>query len=248
MVARATQNRYYRALIFDLYGTLVEIYKRSEYMENLHEIVDILGLDFESFKSAWHNVWLKYPYGDYPSLEGRFEEAFKCYFDGDDYFIPSKKIKKAVKVRLNYITNQHLKVKSGVLEALKWSIDQGYKLGMISNCSIETAITWDKNPISKFIPDPSFSCLVKIKKPEAEIYLNELNKLHVDPERCIYFGDGDDNELTTARELGVTTVLVRYKVDDDVFRREPIPNSDLVLDDFQDLPRLVMDLERLKSS
>ncbi|MHA1684459.1 MAG: HAD family hydrolase [Promethearchaeota archaeon] len=238
-------DRYFKALIFDLNGTVVEIFKISEYMHNLKDIAGVLGLDLEKFKNAWKKSWNDYPFGDYESVEQRFDSALGYYFDGESHGISRKLIKKASKIRMKYITGQHRKIREGVLDAFKWALDCGYKLGMISNCSIETSIAWPKNPMARYIPDPSFSCDIKIKKPDAEIFLNELNKLHMSaPERCIYIADGDDGELETASALGMKTILVTVdKGNPDVFRHRPFPECEFQLEHFRDLPAIVEQLE-----
>ncbi|MBD3188685.1 HAD hydrolase-like protein [Candidatus Bathyarchaeota archaeon] len=242
-----SNSKYFRAIIFDLNGTVVEIYKISEYMKNLEAITEALGLEKERFRRAWKYSWEEYPYGDYPSVEARVKSAIHHYNEGG--VIPpitADAITKASNIRMEYIAGQQRKIREGVLEAFQWALEMGYKLGMVSNCSIETALAWKENPMAAYIPDPTFSCMVKIKKPDPEIFLNELNKLHVnDPERCVYIADGDDKEFDTATALGMEVVLVKYDLED-VFRHEPFPEIDTVLDSFSNFPTLINELERRK--
>jgi putative hydrolase of the HAD superfamily len=243
MSARQDGN-FYSALIFDLYGTLVEIFKRSEYKENLDAIVAALNLNPGRFSDAWKETWEAYPYGDYPSVKARFDSALERYHGTSGYPRP-KGLQQAIKLRNDYIRGQNLKVKEGAIATLEWATREGYKLGMISNCSTETAVFWKENPLSRFIPDPTLSCVVKLKKPEPEIFLNETNKLGVDPGRCIYIADGDDHELDTARALGMKTILVKYSTED-AYRHEPFPDNEHSITRFSELPALVADLERTR--
>lgn len=231
-------------MIFDLNGTVVEIFKKSEYERNLKDMAGVLGLDLDRFKEAWHVSWMDFPYGNYPSVEHRLQDALDHY---------GKKVGKAafdeaVRLRMAYILGQHSKIYPGVLGAFQWALDNGYKLGMVSNCSTETAVGWKDNPLSAFIPEPTLSCSVRMKKPEPEIFLHELEKLRVAPGRCIYFADGDDHEFDVAAALGMTCVLVTYEVTDDIFRHEPFPSIETKLDSskFNELPALVESLEQHK--
>ncbi len=235
-------GHFFQALVFDLYGTLVEIFKQSEYKGNLNAIIAALNLDPGRFEEAWKETWEIYPYGDYPSVKARFESALERYHDTDEYPRP-KGLQLAIKLRNDYIRSQNLKIKEGAMDALEWVTRQGYKLGMVSNCSIETAVFWKESPLSKHIPDPTLSCLVKLKKPEPEIFLNETNKLGVDPNRCIYVADGDDHEFDTARALGMKTILVKYSMDD-AYRHQPFPDNEHSITSFSELPALVAELER----
>ena len=235
---------FFKALIFDLYGTLVEIFKLSEYQTNLNAITTTLGLDPERFSDCWKDSWDVYPYGDYPSVKARFEYALAKYHSKSVYPKP-KGLEKAIKLRLEYIRRQNSLIKEGVFDALDWAKAQGYKLGMVSNCSTETALYWHENPLSKYIPAPTLSCIVKLKKPQPEIFLKETNKLGVDPSRCIYIADGDDHEFTTAKALGMTTILVKYDTSD-AYRHQPFPENEHVIYHFKELPGLVDRIELAK--
>ncbi|MBN2151018.1 MAG: HAD family hydrolase [Candidatus Lokiarchaeota archaeon] len=243
MIAFA-DGHYYEALIFDLYGTLVEIFKQSEYKDNLDSIIAALGVNPGRFAAAWKETWEAYPYGDYPSVEARFDSALERYHGTTEYPRPEG-LQKAVKLRNDYIQGQTLKVKEGAIDALEWAAREGYKLGMVSNCSAETAMIWNESPLARYFPDPSLSCVLKLKKPEPEIFLNETNKLGVDPGHCIYVADGDDHELDTAMALGMATVLVTYDLED-AYRHQPFPESEHSITHFSQLPAAVMGLERAR--
>jgi putative hydrolase of the HAD superfamily len=236
-----TDGHYYKALIFDLYGSLVEIFKQSEYKGNLDAIIAALDLDPGRFTKAWKETWEAYPYGDFPSVMARFESTLERYHGTDEYPRP-KGLERAIKLRTDYIRAQNLKIKEGAIDALEWAAREGYKVGMVSNCSTETAIFWMESPLSKHIPNPTLSCVVKLKKPEPEIFLNETNKLGVDPGRCIYVADGDDHEFDTARALGMKTILVKYSMDD-AYRHQPFPENEHTITHFSELPTLVTKLE-----
>ena len=53
-----------------------------------------------------------------------------------------------------------------------------------------------------------FSCKEGVKKPEPQIYTLAAEKLGVDPEDCLYIGDGSSNELTGATAVGMHPVLI----------------------------------------
>jgi putative hydrolase of the HAD superfamily len=45
-------------------------------------------------------------------------------------------------------------------------------------------------------------------KPEPDIYLRTARALEVEPERCLYVGDGANDELAGAARVGMTPVLI----------------------------------------
>ncbi len=235
------QGRNIDALLFDLNGTLVEIYKVSEYMANIEHITSILGVQRERFETAWKRSWREYPFGDYPSVVHRFKSALAHYHGTTNFELPGT-LDRAIEARLGYIDQQQQRIKPGVIEALEWATTQGYRLGLVSNCSTETAIVWPSNPLARFFPDPTLSCVVKMKKPDLGIFHESLRKLDVPAERCIYVADGDDHEFDAAKALGMETVLVTYDLAD-VYRHEPFPESRHAITDFKEFPGVVLSIE-----
>jgi len=238
-----TRGHFFQGLIFDLYGTLVQIFHHAEYAENLHAIVDALDLEADRFLDAWSRSWEDFPFGEYPSVRVRFLNALAKYHGSETFSIPPR-LDEAVTLRFEYIRQQNLRIKDGALDALAWARSESYKLGLISNCSIETADSWQDNPLSEYIPNPTLSCIVKMKKPDPAIFLAEMNRMGVnDPRRCIYVADGDDHEFDTARELGMETILVQYDPED-AYRHEPFPDDiPRVIEHFADLPLSVREIE-----
>ncbi len=53
-----------------------------------------------------------------------------------------------------------------------------------------------------------FSCVAGIKKPDPRIYHIATERLGVDPQDCLYIGDGSSRELTGALEVGMHPVLI----------------------------------------
>jgi len=54
-----------------------------------------------------------------------------------------------------------------------------------------------------------FSCVAGMKKPDPRIYRLATTQLAVEPENCLYIGDGSSKELTGAAEVGMHPVLIR---------------------------------------
>jgi putative hydrolase of the HAD superfamily len=233
---------FFHALLFDLNGTLVDIYRVSEYRQHLDAMADVLGLKHDKFRDAWSRSFTAWPHGDYPSLQVRFELALGYCLDTSEY--PSREaIAEAIRIRVDYITTQQGKVKEGVPEALDWAVGQGYKLGLISNCSLETSEYWETIALSRWFPEPTLSCIVKLNKPDAAIFLYATERLGVEPERCIYIADGDDHEFDTATALGMEVLLVRYDTTD-TYRNEPIqPETRYAIDHFNEFQATIERIE-----
>jgi putative hydrolase of the HAD superfamily len=237
------EPHYYQAIIFDLNGTLIEIYKVSEYHAHLKEMAQILGIDKDTFTKAWSQTWKLYPFGDYATIKTRMLDALHILYDSKPMPQSAQQIEDACDARFRYIAGQQMKIKPGVLEILEWCLAQGYRIDIVSNCSMETPLAWPSNPMAKYISNPTFSSVIKINKPDPGIFHYSLHKLGIeDPSRCIYVADGDDHELDTARSLGMYPILVTYDLED-IFRHEPFPENEDVLEDFWKFPDKIFDLE-----
>jgi putative hydrolase of the HAD superfamily len=65
--------------------------------------------------------------------------------------------------------------------------------------------------LAALIDVAAFSCSVGMAKPDQRIYLSACEALSVAPAECVYVGDGGDDELQGALEVGMTPVLLRVE-------------------------------------
>jgi putative hydrolase of the HAD superfamily len=84
----------------------------------------------------------------------------------------------------------------------------GYKLGLVSNADAGEIHGWATSPIRMFFDSTVFSCNVGMMKPEPQIFHYCLGELQLQPQDCLFVGDGGADELKAARQLGFTTVMV----------------------------------------
>src|SRR2546427_562400 len=94
-----------------------------------------------------------------------------------------------------------------------------YKIGLLSNCSIEIPILWPKTPFAHLFDTAIFSSRERLKKPDPRIYHLACERLGVTPDSCLYVADGENYELAAAAKAGLHAVLIRTRSDE--------PNSGL---------------------
>jgi putative hydrolase of the HAD superfamily len=80
------------------------------------------------------------------------------------------------------------------------------KLGLVSNCSEETALMWPRQPMSTRFRAAIFSSDVGLLKPDPRIYKLACEDLRVKPENCVFVGDNADEELAGAQALGMRAI------------------------------------------
>jgi putative hydrolase of the HAD superfamily len=125
------------------------------------------------------------------------------------------KIELATGIRLEMTAQEVTTPRDGAIEVLSHLKSNGYKTGLISDCSTETTRVWKDSPLKPFIDEPVFSCLVGIKKPDSRIFNMAVDRLSVKPEDCMYVADGIGEELSGARKLGMHAIQIKIPDEDD---------------------------------
>lgn len=196
-------KRKYKAVIFDLFGTLIENFTRSEYEGVLAEMASILNVPVADFQRLWLASFLQRTTGVHADHCASIE-----YICGELNIKASEaQVKHTSQVRLDY-TKRSLKPRAGSLETLAQLKKDGYKIGLISDCSGEIPMVWDSTPFVPFFDVTVFSCRAGVKKPDPRIYKMATESLGVKHQDCLYIGDGSSKELTGARQVGMTPVLI----------------------------------------
>ena len=199
----------YKAVIFDLFGTLVDIYYHEDYFSVQREIISILKAPPDDFAKLWHDTADQRVTGVFRTLEENL--AYICR----ELNLPTTKsrINLAKRVRFDYVALA-LTPRPGTIEVLSRLKSDGYKIGLVSNCSAEPPVIWPYTSFAPFFDTTIFSSTAGIQKPDPRIYRMATDQLKVKPESCLYIGDGDSHELTGAAGVGMHPVLIRTTHED----------------------------------
>ena len=194
----------YLAVIFDLFGTLVDNFSTRGYETALTHMASILSLPPNEFSRVWFGTARTLQASTLNSLENKIE--YIC----SELGAPSerKKIIQAAKVRLDYIRCV-MEPRLGTVEVLSCLKEKGYKNGLISDCSQEIPLIWPETPLAYLIDAAVFSCLVGFRKPDCRMYELVAKQLDVPIDKCLYIGDGGNQELSGAMKVGMHPVLIR---------------------------------------
>jgi len=199
----------YAAVIFDLFGTLVDNFSRREYERVLTEMASALGAPPEDFIRLWFDLGDRRMLGILPSPEVNIE--YICRELG----VRPSEASKRLAARTRYaFTRRYVVPRPDAIEVLTHLKSAGYRTGLISDCSGETTTVWEDTPFASLFDATVFSCLAGVKKPDPRIYLLATGQLGVRPEECLYIGDGSSHELTGAASVGMHPVLIRVPYED----------------------------------
>jgi putative hydrolase of the HAD superfamily len=131
-----------------------------------------------------------------------------------DPTIPEERIAEAARVRIRRFRDALLCVPGENRQALERLTSAGVKLGLISNADAVEIAAWPECPLAGCFDAEVFSCDVGYVKPEAEIYLECLERIGLEARDCLFVGDGGSNELEGARAVGMRPVFMSGVVSD----------------------------------
>ena len=192
-----------QAVIFDLFGTLVDDFA-SSVSQMSTAFVEALAVPYEPFTQLWRQTTERRVIGEFQTIEASIE--YVCSQLGVQLTV--ERMAKVVEIRLRY-TRRALEPRPHAIATLEQLKNEGNKIGLLSNCSIEIPILWPETAFADLIDSPIFSSRERLKKPDPRIYRLVCERLEVMPENCLYIADGENHELTAAAKVGLHPVLIR---------------------------------------
>jgi putative hydrolase of the HAD superfamily len=200
------------AVIFDLFGTLVEMFPFEELPRILSQMAEELGIPGADFIELWPRIAFN---------RVALEPAIECACAACGVRPKPEAIRAAVRTWLDF-GRRNLAPRRDAVSTIRRLKAGGQGIGLISNCSMEVPLLWNKTAFAPLVDAPIFSCVVGMNKPNPKVYLFACESLGVKPQDCLYVGDGSDDELAAAAGVGMQPILLRVPGDDahDTYRCE----------------------------
>ena len=194
-----------RAVVFDLFGTLIDDSTPAEYAVFLQNVADGLGADPDAFAAAWSRH-------DIARFTGPLSECFAAVCS-DVGVSDARRMEAALELRREHL-RRILVPRPDAVQTLAELRGRGFALGMISNASSELSALWAESQFEGLVEATLFSADERMMKPDPRIYRRMAELLDVEPEHCTFVGDGAYRELQGAEEVGMTAVLIRVPHDE----------------------------------
>ena len=183
----------FRGVIFDLWDTLVD-WPIDDGRAHIDALQASLGIDDDEFHRRWHE-------GHRARQTGSLLAAYEAMG------ISPERAATHVADRRE-ITRRALRPRTGAIETLDQLRRTGHRVGLITMCSEDVPAVWPETPFAGRFDAETFSARCGLVKPEPEIYLTTAHGLGLDPQDCVFVGDGANDELRGARAVGMTPVLM----------------------------------------
>ena len=209
----------YRAVVFDLFGTLVENTSfvgspSAAWQQRLMEMATIVGADPTAFTTVWSETSSERAKGTFPTVEACVQNL--CERLG---VRPNpEQVGTAAAIRIQYMRSA-LVPRPDAVATLQKIRAQELRIGLISNCIPDVPLLWDATALARHVDVPIFSAAVRL--PDPCIYQLTCEQLGVAPEECLFIADGEGGELAGAASIGMTPILIRCSYDDPPGHRRP---------------------------
>ncbi|WP_250003191.1 HAD family hydrolase [Actinoplanes sp. M2I2] len=227
-----------RAIVFDFFGTLTDPAAEAHRRASFAGTAEALGVPLADF---WAVMAASFPerivgsYGD--TRHTLLAMARRCGVEptGDrlDAAVAAQRAG-AERVRVP---------RPGALELLDRLRTQGWRLGLISDCSSELCEAWPTTPYASRLDAAVFSWQEGCRKPDPRLYATAADRLGVAAADCWFVGDGGSREHDGARRAGMRPVLVTNAAHPGAAMLRADPDSyrpALTIDDLVELPALLV--------
>lgn len=186
-----------QAVFLDLFETLVTAF--DPLWSPGPSVGERLGLDPLVFEAEWR---ARRP-GRYTGAFPDYRDALRSICHAMHHTPDEKVIEQLYEERLAIFAGACARTSDDMIALLRHLGGLGMHVGVISNSVPEFVAAWPQSPIHPLVHDVVFSHEVGCAKPQPEIYLLACRRAGVAPERSIFVGDGDNDELAGAERVGM---------------------------------------------
>lgn len=192
-----------KAVIFDLFGTLVDSPLKYDYWAFLHQVADVLHVSPDRMITAWNDSSERRNDG----RDGSFAAYVNYLCEALGVRHPTHVVGKTSSLRAD-LTSKWMVPRDDAAKTLGSLKERNLKIGLISDASYDVPVLWEDNPLKSYFNSTIFSCSVKLKKPDPRIFQMSCDELEVQPNECVYVGDGGSMELTGSGKFGMRPIRI----------------------------------------
>jgi len=211
----------YTDLIFDLYGTLVDI--RTD--ENA-DVWEKTALFFGYYGAGYTGPSLKAAFvAAMASREAAAGQSYECYPDipceqvmaqlfrekGITEHTDAQGVQAAQLFRI--MSTEYIKLYPGVLEALEALRQKGFRLWLLSNAQrVFTAFELQHLGLGAQFDGVYLSSDYGCRKPDSRFYRALLEEQDLNPEHCLMIGNDRTTDIAGAKVMGMATLYMHTNI------------------------------------
>jgi putative hydrolase of the HAD superfamily len=187
-----------RAVVFDLYGTLVTYPPGAQHVRAM---AARLGIPYEALRPAWRALRPQRDGGELDTL-GSLRAC--CDALG---LTPAEEELALACAEVAEFFRAVLTPRDGAISTISELRALGLRIGVLSDANIETSHLWPGTAFAPLVDCAVFSSVQHVRKPDPSLYRVVCERLDVAAEDCLYVGNGDGDELAGAMRAGMRAVL-----------------------------------------
>jgi putative hydrolase of the HAD superfamily len=199
------------AILIDLFNTLIDDGGGGPRDEVTRQMGRALGVDPDAFTGLFHSRWQERLVGRFGPLDVMVRD-FAVELGGSP---TPEAVQRAAALRVGLTAGLLGNALPSTLTTLDTLRERGFRLAVVSNCTVETAQVWKASPFGTRFDAAALSCELGVGKPDPAIYQWAADALGVVPTDCLFIGDGADGELAGATALGMRVLRTLEFADTD---------------------------------
>ncbi len=190
------------AILIDLFNTLIDDGGGAPRDQVTRQMGSVLGVDPDAFVGLFHARWHGRLVGAFGALDVMCRDWARELGGAPD----DTAVAEAVRLRTDLTADLLASARPATLNTLDTLRGNGFRLALVSNCTVETVLVWKDSAFGTRFDALAFSCDLGVGKPDPAIYRWAADAVGVPPERCLFVGDGAGGELAGAAAVGMSVV------------------------------------------
>ena len=207
----------YTDLIFDLYGTLVDIHTAED-----DTVWEKTALYFGYYGAHYEGLELKKAFQTaMAERKAKAGQSYECFPDLPmepvfaELFRKKGVAERAEELGLNaaqlfrIASTEYIRLYPGVREALTCLREKGYRLWLLSNAQrVFTAYELRHLGLEGYFDGIRLSSDYGCRKPDIRFFSALLEEEHLDPKNCLMIGNDLDTDIAGAKNAGLATLYM----------------------------------------
>ena len=184
-----------KAVIFDMFETLVTLFTEHTYFGE--DAASDAGIDPVLYRKVWHENEKDRTTGKMTIEEGIGETLRKLGVYSDEL------LNTIVSKRLATLQETFDQIPDESVQLLLELRRRGIKVGLITNTFSDERDLIRSSKLFPLFDATRISYEEGVLKPDPSMYQSIMDELGVEPDECLYVGDGGSRELFAARDIGM---------------------------------------------